>query len=87
MRNSINYNLKYFIMKMSGTKPLKNTMRKQSPVKQTAAAVTAGVKKATEAKTATITPKPSRPVGKPNTAKPSGSKAVTPALQLKKHKK
>ena len=33
MRDSINYNLKYFIMKMSGTKPMKNTMRK-SPLKQ-----------------------------------------------------
>ena len=33
MRDSINYNLKYFIMRMSGTKPLKNTMRK-SPVRQ-----------------------------------------------------
>lgn len=36
MRNSINYNLKYFIMKTSGTKPMKNTMRK-SPMKQTVA--------------------------------------------------
>jgi hypothetical protein len=33
MRDSINYNLKYFIMRISGTKPLKNTMRK-SPIKQ-----------------------------------------------------
>lgn len=33
MRDSINYNLKYFIMKMSGTKPMKNTMRKPSPIK------------------------------------------------------
>ena len=33
MRDSINYNLKYFIMKTSGTKPMKNTMRK-SPLKQ-----------------------------------------------------
>jgi hypothetical protein len=33
MRDSINYNLKYFIMKMSGTKPMKNTMRKPSPLK------------------------------------------------------
>jgi hypothetical protein len=33
MRDSINYNLKYFIMKMSGTKPMKNTMRKPSPAK------------------------------------------------------
>jgi len=75
-------------MKMSSTKPLKNTMRKQSPVKQTAAAVATGAKKALEAKTNTTTPKPSRPAGKPNSAaKPSGSKAVTPALQLKKHKK
>jgi hypothetical protein len=33
MRNSINYNLKYFIMRMSGTRPLKNTVRK-SPIRQ-----------------------------------------------------
>ena len=33
MRDSINYNLNYFIMRMSGTKPMKNTMRK-SPIKQ-----------------------------------------------------
>jgi hypothetical protein len=33
MRNSINYNLNYFIMRMSGTKPMKNTMRKPSPLK------------------------------------------------------
>ena len=33
MRDSINYNLNYFIMRMSGTKPLKNTMRKP-PIKQ-----------------------------------------------------
>ena len=33
MRDSINYNLKYFTMKMSGTKPMKNTMRKPSPLK------------------------------------------------------
>lgn len=32
MRDSINYNLKYFIMRKSGTKPIKNTMRKQSPI-------------------------------------------------------
>jgi hypothetical protein len=33
MRDSINYNLNYFIMRMSGTKPLKNTMRKL-PIRQ-----------------------------------------------------
>ena len=33
MRDSINYNLNYFIMRMSGTKPMKNTMRKQSPIR------------------------------------------------------
>jgi len=33
MRDSITYNLNYFIMRMSGTKPLKNTMRK-SPIRQ-----------------------------------------------------
>ena len=33
MRDSINYNLNYFIVKTSGTKPMKNTMRKPSPLK------------------------------------------------------
>jgi hypothetical protein len=33
MRDSINYNLKYFIMRMSGTRPIKNTVRK-SPIRQ-----------------------------------------------------
>jgi hypothetical protein len=33
MRDSINYNLNYFIMRKSGTKPMKNTMRKQSPIR------------------------------------------------------
>ena len=44
MRDSINYNLKYFIMKMSGTKPMKNTMRKSS-MKQTTKAPTMQMKK------------------------------------------
>lgn len=39
MRDSINYNLNYFIMRMSGTKPMKNTMRK-SPIKQEVATKT-----------------------------------------------
>jgi hypothetical protein len=33
VRDSINYNLKYFIMRMSGTRPIKNTVRK-SPIRQ-----------------------------------------------------
>jgi type 1 fimbria pilin len=33
MPNNINYNLNYFIMRMSGTKPMKNTMRKP-PIRQ-----------------------------------------------------
>lgn len=33
MRDSINYTLNYFIMRMSGTKPIKNTVRK-SPIRQ-----------------------------------------------------
>ena len=64
MRNSINYNLKYFIMKMSSTKPMKNTMRKQSPLKfmgtnaamevtkKISGAVDASAKKAKSAKAA-----------------------------------
>jgi len=47
MRDSINYNLKYFIVKMSGTKPMKNTMRKPSPAKM----VTTKTKAETSAKT------------------------------------
>ena len=33
MRDSINYNLNYFTMRMSGTRPIKNTVRK-SPIRQ-----------------------------------------------------
>lgn len=33
MRDSITYNLNYFIMRMSGTRPIKNTVRK-SPIRQ-----------------------------------------------------
>jgi len=33
MRDSINYNLNYFIMRMSGTRPIRNTVRK-SPIRQ-----------------------------------------------------
>ena len=33
MRDSINYTLNYFIMRMSGTKPIKNTVRK-APIRQ-----------------------------------------------------
>lgn len=92
MRNSINYNLKYFIMKMSGTKPIKNTMRK-SPLKQVdvagaVSAATNAARKGLEAKTAKAkaakklvseekTVKSTpRPTGKPNTKK-------SPAMQLK----
>jgi len=39
MRDSITYNLNYFTMRMSGTKPMKNTMRK-SPIKQEVATKT-----------------------------------------------
>ena len=73
-------------MKMSGTKPMKNTMRKPSPMKQTdattLATTKAGVKKAMETKTTTATPRPTAPK-KPGVKNP----AVTPAMQLKKHKK
>jgi len=82
-------------MKTSGTKPMKNTMRK-SPMKQgfmgTASAATNAVKKvrdfssAVAAKKAqgstksTPTTKPGKPAGKPNAS------VKTPAMQLKKHK-
>ena len=61
MRDSINYNLKYFIMKTSGTKPMKNTMRK-SPINQT---TKAAAKAASIAKDKKATPAPE---GKPNAA-------------------
>jgi len=88
MRDSITYNLKYFIMKMSGTKPMKNTMRK-SPINQgmlgaaVNPAITA-VKKVTELakakkETASAGPRPKAPT--------KTTKATTPATQLKKHKR
>ena len=63
MRDSINYNLKYFIMKTSGTKPMKNTMRKPSPLKFD---FTSAISKAASiAKDKKATPAPE---GKPNAA-------------------
>ena len=83
MRNSINYNLKYFIMKTSGTKPMKNTMRK-SPLKFkftsaiSKAASIASAKKETAVTTTKSTPttKPAKPAGKPDaSANPAVKKA------------
>ena len=90
MRDSINYNLKYIIMKTSDTKPMKNTMRKKSPLKFSFASVvkdagkkaaaksdagTATAKKETTTKS-TPTTKPARPAGKPDaSAKPAVKKA------------
>jgi len=73
MRDSINYNLKYFIMKMSGTKPMKNTMRKPSPMKQTAVVAVKGNKDAMGTKTG---------VGSPRTTVKVTKKS--PAMQMKK---
>jgi len=72
MRDSINYNLNYFIMRTSGTKPMKNTMRKPSPLKFadiTAALSTPGGRAKYEA---------SRPKGttKPVEGKPSSKPAA-----------
>jgi hypothetical protein len=61
MRDSITYNLKYFIMKMSGTKPMKNTMRKQSPLKF--AVVTATAKGTTKPVEGKPSSKPAAPRG------------------------
>jgi hypothetical protein len=85
MRDSINYNLKYFIMKMSGTKPMKNTMRKPSPLKfmnlgatldaasKVAATAGAAAKKVKSAKAAAATkPVEGKPASRP---KPSMSKS------------
>jgi hypothetical protein len=74
MRDSITYNLKYFIMKMSGTKPMKNTMRKPSPMKQTTTAMVKSKK--------TIMPE-----GKPNAAAikvTKTTKATKTPMQMKK---
>lgn len=97
MRNSINYNLKCFIMRISGTKPIKNTMRKQSPVKMVNAAGAAmgaakkGLEKATEAATKKVAKKEatttkSTPTTKPSrpTVKGKATMEKTPAMQLKK---
>jgi len=58
-------------MKMSGTKPMKNTMRKPSPMKQVGALAT--VKKGIDTATA---------AAKKGAAKKAAAK--TPAMQLKK---
>ena len=74
MRDSITYNLKYFIMKMSGTKPMKNTMRKPSPMKQTTTTTVKSKK--------TIMPE-----GKPNAAAikvTKTTKATKTPMQMKK---
>jgi hypothetical protein len=92
MRDSINYNLKYFIMKMSGTKPMKNTMRKsplkqgfmdtQNPAIKTAKKLTDAVRAAKLKKTAT---------NKAESTKTEGTKAATKPtksalMQTKKRK-
>lgn len=92
MRDSINYNLNYFIMRMSGTKPMKNTMRKPSPAKMLNAKAKETIKAAiaakkagkTETSTKTVAPK-STPPGKPST-KPTATETSTkaPTMQMKK---
>lgn len=71
MRDSINYNLKYFIMKTSGTKPMKNTMRKPSPLKFD---FTSAISKAASiAKDKKATPVPEgKPSSRPGSSKPKG---------------
>jgi len=68
-------------MKTSGTKPMKNTMRKKSPLKfkvtvKTASGETKSLKELSAAKRANSTP----------TTKPGGpsASAKTPAMQMKK---
>jgi hypothetical protein len=83
MRDSINYNLNYFIMRMSGTKPMKNTMRKQSPIRMAnivGATVSAGKKAldlAVSAKKAKAT----------KTKATTETSAKTPPIQMKKYNK
>jgi hypothetical protein len=91
MRDSINYNLKYFIMKMSGTKPMKNTMRKQSPLKfitastvmDAASKVGATVGKKAKSATDAATTKPVE--GKPS-SKPTTKSGLGGALERAKAK-
>ena len=78
MPNNINYNLNYFIMRKSGTKPMKNTMRK-SPINQTTKAVAKSGK--TETGMKTVAPK-SNPAGKPASKMETSAKA--PTMQMKK---
>jgi hypothetical protein len=67
MRDSINYNLKYFIMRTSGTKPMKNTMRKPSPLKFfTNNAALDATKKLSDAAGAAKAKKATKPAGKPS---------------------
>ena len=93
MRDSINYNLKYFIMKMSGTKPMKNTMRK-SPLKQTTvkSASASGMEvkpSASKSVSATKVVKATvKKTGAPGAVKKraKSAKADTPMMQMKKNK-
>ncbi len=78
MRDSINYNLKYFIMKKPGLKPMKNTMRK-SPLNQTTKSATKAGK--TETGMKTVAPK-SNPAGKP--ASKTETSVKSPTMQMKK---
>ena len=97
MCDSINYNLKYFIMKMSGTKPMKNTMRKQSPLKFIGGPnpVVDAAKKVSEAASSAVSKretmkgwkamkakKDAAVEGKPS-AKPSTSKSPYAAMKVK----
>jgi hypothetical protein len=92
MRDSINYNLKYFIMKTSGTKPMKNTMRKPSPLKfitastvmgaasKVGAAVGKKAKSATDA--ATTKPVEGKPSSKPTTSRGAFAGAASKAAEI-----
>jgi hypothetical protein len=98
MRDSINYNLKYFIMKMSGTKPMKNTMRKPSPLKfmnlgatldaASKVAATAGKNKpAVKKETAAAKPVEGKPASRPKASmsKAKAEMATKTAATVKKN--
>jgi hypothetical protein len=76
MRDSINYNLKYFIMKMSGTKPMKNTMRKP-PIRQEMANSPTELKTSPDATSASSNRKVVRVASKKVRSNDSGVKSTS----------
>ena len=90
MRDSIYYNLKYFIMKMSSTKPIKNIMKK-SPLKQatTESVNASGMEvKPSAVKSSTTAKVVAKKKVDPGALKKSSNRVTkaTPMMQMKKVK-